>query len=304
MMAVPHPIPYQGSKRNLAPAIIACFPEDAERLVEPFAGSAAVSLAAAYHGKAQHFLLNDVNMPLMDLWRNIIDKPDDLADRYEKLWKAQLGRERRFYDLVRCRFNRTLRPYYLLYLLARCVKASVRYNANGEFNQSPDNRRKGRQPQTMRRDIKAASSLLQGRSKLMSVDFRQVLKQTTPGDIVYMDPPYQGISVNRDPRYIEGVDFEGFVEVLDELNAKDISFIASYDGRTGKKTFGQTLPDTLDLRRVELDAGRSSQATLLGRRSKTYESLYLSPALIARLGHVRASQVAQPKQLTLLGDFT
>ena len=44
-MAVPHPIPYQGSKRQLAGAILRYFPESTARMVEPFAGSAALSLA-------------------------------------------------------------------------------------------------------------------------------------------------------------------------------------------------------------------------------------------------------------------
>lgn len=143
-MSIPHPIPYQGSKRNLASAILQYFPNDTQRLIEPFAGSAAVSIAAAHTGKASHLLLNDLNKPLIDLWEGIINQPEQLASLYEQLWRSQLGRERRFYDLVRKRFNQTHRPYYFLYLLARCVKASVRYNSNGEFNQSPDNRRKGR----------------------------------------------------------------------------------------------------------------------------------------------------------------
>ena len=36
--SVPHPIPYQGSKRGLAPIILAYFPSHFRRLVEPFAG--------------------------------------------------------------------------------------------------------------------------------------------------------------------------------------------------------------------------------------------------------------------------
>ena len=48
----PHPIPYQGSKRRLAAAILAHAPSCA-RLIEPFAGSAAISLAAAARGLAR-----------------------------------------------------------------------------------------------------------------------------------------------------------------------------------------------------------------------------------------------------------
>jgi DNA adenine methylase len=65
---------------------------------------------------------------------------------------------------VRAEFNKTKRPDYLLYLLARCVKASVRYNANGDFNQSPDNRRLGRNPQQMMDDILFVSKLLFGKT--------------------------------------------------------------------------------------------------------------------------------------------
>ena len=104
-MGVPHPIPYQGSKRGLARYIISFFPKDAERLIEPFAGSAAVSLAAAYYGKAKKFLLNDLNRALMALWDEIINKPDNLTSAYEQLWAAQGGRERDFYDFIRVQFN-------------------------------------------------------------------------------------------------------------------------------------------------------------------------------------------------------
>ncbi len=45
-MGVPHHIPFQGSKRNLAPAILGYFAERVGTLIEPFAGSAALTLAA------------------------------------------------------------------------------------------------------------------------------------------------------------------------------------------------------------------------------------------------------------------
>jgi DNA adenine methylase len=47
----------------------------------------------------------------------------------------------------------------------------------------------------------------------------------------------------------------------------------------GNRTYGKPLPAKLHLRLMEIDAGRSSQATLLGRSEMTVESLYLSPAL-------------------------
>ena len=72
----------------------------------------------------------------MALWREILDRPEGLADRYAFLWSDQDGRERRYFDEVRKRFNRAHDPAEFLYLLARCVKAAVRYNSNGVQRQS------------------------------------------------------------------------------------------------------------------------------------------------------------------------
>ena len=71
-MRVSQPIPYQGSKRWLAPTILQYMPVRAERLVEPFAGSAALSIAAAAHGRADAFWINDAHEPLWQLWQETL----------------------------------------------------------------------------------------------------------------------------------------------------------------------------------------------------------------------------------------
>lgn len=283
MMRMPQPIPYQGSKRNIAHHILAVMPSGINTLVEPFAGSAAISVAAAYYRKADRFHLNDLNRPLMALLTAIIEMPEEIADSYEQLWKSQLGRRRTYYDEVRDEFNRTHRPDHLLYLLARCVKASVRYNTNGEFNQSPDNRRKGRRPESMRQEIRAFSRLLQERTTITYGDYKETINEISSSDLVYMDPPYQGTSGKRDARYLGGVDLEELVEFLESLNARQVMYILSYDGRQGERHYGEQLPSKLDCLRLEIEAGRSTQSTLLGGKEVTYESLYLSPALVARM---------------------
>lgn len=289
--SVPHPIPYQGSKRNLAPVILSYFPPHVIRLVEPFAGSAAISIATAYRRLADRFLINDAHTPVVDLWREIIERPDELANKYEELWRKQLGQEREYYNGIRKKFNKTHKPEYFLYLLARCVKAAIRYNGDGEFNNSPDNRRKGAHPETMRARIMGAAAVLRGRTVLTGVDYREVLASCDGSDLIYMDPPYQGVCKNRDNRYCPKTDHGEFCESLAALNDKGCMFVVSYDGRTGDKTYGEPLPESLNLTHIEVHAGRSTQATLLGRDHDTYESLYLSPAL--------ASAVSLGKSLLL-----
>lgn len=300
-MIVPHPIPYQGSKRNLAADILRYFPVQVGTLYEPFAGSAAISLAAAAYKRAKRFHINDLNKPLIDLWRAIVIGPEKLAVDYQRLWNEQIDNPKAYYRKVRNEFNLTGRPELFLYLLARCVKASVRYNANGEFNQSPDNRRRGATPATMREQILGASYLLKGKTSFSSKNYRDVMHQAKEGDLVYMDPPYQGVCGNRDTRYLGSVQFCEFVEVLECLNDRRIRYIVSYDGRTGKKVHGIPLPQRLGLTHMELHAGRSSQATLLGRDDDTVESLYLSAPLATEL--VKPKMIyhfTQSEQMSLL----
>ena len=305
MKSIPHPIQYQGSKRNLAHVILRYIPQNVDCLIEPFAGSAAITIAAAARQMAKKYLINDLNRPLAELLRLLVEFPIDTAAFYEKVWNEQHGDSVEHYNRVRAEFNRTQDPRLFLYLLARCVKGSVRYNADGMFNQSPDKRRHGTQPQTMRTNIYGVSALLKNKSEFSSLDFREVLVKAGKNDLVYMDPPYQGVCGERDARYFSGINHDEFVTALVELNRREISYIVSYDGRRGDKTFGVLLPDSLELTRVELEAGRSSQATLLGRDEVTYESLYLSPTLTVKLNH-KPTDYHQPKmqQYALLEPLT
>jgi len=300
-MKVPQPFQYQGSKRALAATILQYLPTGSQRVVEPFAGSAAFSIACAARGRAQEFWLNDYNKPLSELLCLIINRPEDIADYYKATWRGEDQDAIEHYYRIREDFNRTNEASLLLYLLARCVKGSVRYNSEGLFNQSPDKRRLGTRPDTMRDNILGVSMLMRGKTIVTAQDYRDVLANCRASDVVYMDPPYQGVCGERDSRYLSGISFDDFVAALDQLNERGVRFIISYDGRLGEQTYGQPLPDYLDLTLIELEAGRSSQATLLGRQDVTFESLYLSRTLSEEIGaQPRAHHRSATTQMRLL----
>lgn len=83
----------------------------------------------------------------------------------------------------------------------------------------------------------------------------------------------------KDSRYLAGVAFDEFVEAVDALNQRGVDFLINYDGVCGDKKYGQDLPGFLNLRKVMLKAGLSSQALLLGDKKTTYEALYVSRGL-------------------------
>lgn len=282
-ITVPHPFPYQGSKRGIAKHILPYFPSNVQCLIEPFCGAGAVSIAAAAHGLAKQFSLNDLNKPLMNLWSEILHRPSALCDDYERHWIEQQPDRKAYFFEVRSEFNKTHNPHQLLYLLARIVKGAIRYSSAGQFNQSADNRRSGMKPNTMRQNIFGVSALLSGKITITAVDFRQAVKNADENDLIYMDPPYQGTSFTRDHRYFNGLSYEEFADALFQMNELNLSYIISYDGITGEKAHGKRLPSSLNLKHLHVHAGRSSQATLLGNNHETIESVYLSPALVCRL---------------------
>ncbi len=276
---IPHPIPYQGSKRKLAPAIARYLPSEIEVFYEPFAGSAAMSIYAAYHRLAGRFVIADSHAPLIHLLRSIINDPEETAAGYRNLWNGQSRGDGDYFNFIRNRFNETKNHIDLLYLICRCVKNSIRFNHAGRFTQSVDKRRLGMRPDKMQAAIFGVSTVLSGCVEFRIGDWLETTQDARSTDFLYMDPPYLGTSVGRDRRYHKQMMLNELVFGLESLRRRQIPFALSYDGTTGGREYGPPLPEELGLTRLLLNAGRSSQATLNGRREKTIESLYLTPGL-------------------------
>lgn len=275
-------------------------PKKFDRLVEPFSGTAAISIASAYEDRASSYLINDLNAPLVDLLKQSIENPTLLLKEYSVVWNEQFtycdGHIQHYYH-IREQFNNGKQtPANMLYLLARCVKGAVRYGKDGKFNQSPDKRRHGTTPRTLEQNILPISYMLNGKTTFFSLDYRDIFDMVKPGDLVYLDPPYQGVCNVKDNRYCSGVSFDSFVDSIEILNRKGVDYLISYDGECGGKSYGSELPESLGCKKMMLNAGLSSQAILLGKKFTTYEALYLSPSL-------KALTFPTPQQLTLLEEF-
>ena len=270
--------PYQGSKRNLAPKITSYLPLTSKQvLVEPFAGSAAVSVYAAQHFPDLNFWLNDIDEPLMDMWVTILQRPGFLANQYQILWEQQQVTDPdSYYYETREAFNSTSNSCLLFYLLHRCVKSSPRYNQNGEFNQSPDKRRLGTHPSTVSKRLHFISKLMGHRTHITSMDYSEIISKANGTHIWYLDPPYQGVTNGSNPRYVCGVDRDDLVTSVKTLTDKRVPFGLSYDGKTANRSYGFSMPKNLHCMEIELVAGRSATSTLLGKEETTVEKFYVS----------------------------
>lgn len=279
MRRLPHPIPYQGSKRKLAPVITRYFPRNIRTLYEPFAGSAALTIYAARYHLARRFVIADSLEPLVVLLRSIVEDPEQTSAYYREIWDRQKENDRSYYNKIRDRYNRDHGPVDLLYLICRCTKNAIRFSGKGRFSQSADKRRIGMHPDKMQAAIRGVSHILKGRAEFRSGDWKETSLDACVEDFVYMDPPYLGTSIGRDKRYHKQLKKEELVLGLSDLRRRNVPFALSYDGSTGTREYGSPLPDELGLTRILLHAGRSTQATLLGRNEETFESLYITPGL-------------------------
>lgn len=192
-------VKWAGGKRRLVPFIVERLAVPAEtssgaassRLVEPFAGGAALSLAVGH--RFDGIWLNDVNADLINLYIQLREAPEDYIRAASALFAPKTNNAEAYYRF-RDEFNTTDSPsdkaVLFLYLNRHGYNGLCRYNSAGQFN-VPYGRYKN--PYFPEAELRAAADVLRN-AQLTSLDFEDVLASCGPGDVVYCDPPYVPLS--------------------------------------------------------------------------------------------------------------
>lgn len=182
---------WAGGKAKLALFVESHFPNTTrKRLREPFAGSAALSMALEFEA----YLLNDTNPDLMNLFSLLKQEKQLFIDYAKSFFIFENNCEQRFYEL-RERFNSSClsdieRSALFVYLNRHAFNGLCRYNSQGAFN-VPFGRYK--EPYFPEMEMLAFVQK-SDRIELMCGDFQTALEQTSKDDIVYCDPPYVPLS--------------------------------------------------------------------------------------------------------------
>nr|WP_274585404.1 Dam family site-specific DNA-(adenine-N6)-methyltransferase [Neisseria sp. 51.81]MDD9328310.1 Dam family site-specific DNA-(adenine-N6)-methyltransferase [Neisseria sp. 51.81] len=181
---------WAGGKAKLVPFIEYHLPKQPrKRLIEPFAGSAAVSMALDFEA----YLLNDTNPDLIGLFRMIKEEKQQFIDYARSFFTAENNQESRFYEL-RERFNSSRelseRCALFVYLNRHAFNGLCRYNGKGAFN-VPFGRYKT--PYFPEMEMSAFTEKAH-RIELLCGDFQTALDVANDDDMVYCDPPYVPLS--------------------------------------------------------------------------------------------------------------
>ncbi|MFC2352903.1 DNA adenine methylase [Eikenella halliae] len=181
---------WAGGTSKLVPFIENSLPKrPRKRLIEPFAGSAALSLALEFDS----YLLNDSNHDLIGLFQTLKQEKQQFIDYAHSFFLPENNREDRFYEL-RAQFNRSTdrheRSALFVYLNRHAFNGLCRYNSKGEFNVPFGRYKSPYFPEKEMQGFIAKSE----RIELLCGDFQVALMQAETHDMVYCDPPYAPLS--------------------------------------------------------------------------------------------------------------
>lgn len=261
-------IKWSGSKRSQSAKIKEYLPETFERYFEPFIGGGSMLYAI----RPADAVCGDICAPLIALWNTIKTDPKGLAEAYRLRWTRLQTEGYQAYYEIRDDFNRGHAPEDLLFLSRTCVNGLIRFNADGDFNNSLHHTRPGIAPDRLEEIILDWSAHIQS-AEFMAADYTVTTETARAGDLIYLDPPY----FHTKGRYYGTIDFDAFVAYLEQLNRRGIKYMLSFDGMRGGDDFTVELPRELYKRHEFIPSGNSSFKKVMDKENvQVLESLYLN----------------------------
>ncbi|WP_462157137.1 Dam family site-specific DNA-(adenine-N6)-methyltransferase [Pseudoalteromonas sp. GB56] len=161
----------------------------ASTLVEPFVGAGSVFLNTDF----EHYVLNDINADLINLYKELTHAPDEFISDARKLF-TQLNNDPDIYYGLRTRFNESRDAYeraiLFLYMNRHGYNGLCRYNLKGIFNVPFG---KYKKPYFPEHEMYFFAQKAQ-RATFTCQSYKDVFTSLPSAAVVYCDPPYVPLS--------------------------------------------------------------------------------------------------------------
>lgn len=218
---------WAGGKRKLIPKILRLFPRDYQKRVyhEPFIGGGALFFKI----KPAKGTINDVNPRLINFYKVVRDKPEELISQA----MTYIHDKEEFYQR-RNQFNQpgltdVEDASLLLYLNKTAFNGLYRVNSKGGFNVPFGSYKNPKIVPEQR--IRESSKILQD-IEIICSDFTYILDVSQEGDLCYFDPPYLPVSetAHFTSYSKDGFSYQDQIRLRDtciELDEKGVIFVLS-----------------------------------------------------------------------------
>lgn len=261
-------IKWSGSKRYVAPQLSKYISKQ-KRYIEPFIGGGAM----LPFRQIVNAVASDIIPELVSLWKQIQSNPAGVAAEYQIRWDRLQKEGHCVYYEVRDSFNKTRNEFDFLFLTRTCVNGLIRYNTNGEFNNSMHKNRPGINPKTFKEILLKWSRFISD-VEFRECDYRETLRDANKNDFVFLDPPYGGTK----DRYTK-TEFilAEFYNELERLNSVGVKWILTFDGTAGNREYDFQLPQELFKHKTEIKTGNSPfTKSMKTSIDAVYESVYFN----------------------------
>lgn len=261
-------IKWFGSKRPIAQTLSEYF-RTCQTYYEPFVGGGAM----LPYAKSKYGFASDIIPELIELWNLIKSEPIYVAEEYRKRWERLQAEGPTVYYEIRDSFNRTRDCLDFLFITRTCVNGMIRYNNDGDFNNSFHLSRPGINPDTLERILLQWSYAIRNIS-FLNVDYRECLFSVKRGDFVFLDPPYGG---TKDRYTRTEFNLADFYNELERLNSIGAFWMLTFDGYSGDRVYNFAPPEELYRHKFAVKTGNSAFSRLIDKRKEVIsESVYLN----------------------------
>ena len=254
---------------------MAFFPTEIDTYYEPFCGGASVlRRLLSSNIRVNHYVCSDINSGLIDLWNEVIDRPNLVSSYYEKLWNElniddDKQRKKDYFAQVRKRYNEQHDPLDFMFIMRTTTNGMPRYNSNGDFNNSFHITRNGISPNSLRKIIIEWSEILRTKDvKFISCSYNEI--KPINGDFAYLDPPY----ANTKGMYYGAIDY---TQLWDWIRSLGCNYLLSFDGVNGVNDNTYNVPQDIYSTHAYILSGNSSFKRIIGKSKNAivYESVYI-----------------------------
>ncbi|GAF64402.1 adenine-specific DNA methyltransferase [Bacillus sp. TS-2] len=208
---------WAGGKRQLIPEIMKYIPEDYGTYYEPFIGAGAV----LFQLKPAKAIINDVNSELVNTYHVIryqmeeliedLKRHENTADYYYSI--REWDRNRESY----AQLTQVQKASRLIYLNKTCFNGLYRVNKKGQYNVPYG---KYKSPNIVNEQVirQVHEYLNEANVTIKNEDFAQVIEGAKKGDFIYLDPPYDPVSMTAS---FTNYSLEGFGK-KEQLRLRDL----------------------------------------------------------------------------------